>query len=581
VHTKRILAFVVSGCLAAIALRGQSISDDEIRFGTRPYVPQATAAIRAQANLVEVRVIVRDPDGQPVSGLQKASFQLFDNGKPQSISNFSVESSTHATTAPAAADAVPVAAEPSATPAVAAPQPRYVALFFDDMNTRMGEIAPARTAAEKFIKGALEPGDRVGIFTSSSIVTLEFTTDVDKVLSSLAQIRTHFKRPDAGAPGCPRITPYQAHLIINMNDRQAFDLAVAEALVLGCLRNIPRNMLGSIVQRRANEVYSTTQNFSLDSLDTIRDVVRYLGKMPGRRMLLLASSGFLTSSSHLLRQQDKLIDAALHANVVINSLDANGLTVDVLGGDPSDGPPIVTSGEMMAFSNRLRSEQREVFGDTLAVFANGTGGRFFHNSNDIDRGFRELASAPEITYVLGFSPENLKFDGNYHSLKVKLVSPAHLTLNARRGYFAPEKAKPAELTVPEKFDAAVLASEEIAGMPVEVSTHAGVSDASGPVLKVVVHFDVRSLQFQRRGDRSVQRLRFVTALFEPQGKFLAAVEAVVDLSLTDAKLASLSVHGLDQSITLQAPAGSYRLRTVAQELLHGTLAALTRPVEIR
>lgn len=47
--------------------------------------------IRRQTNLVTLRVIVRDAKGQAVSGLAKDDFQVYDNKKQQTISQFSVE----------------------------------------------------------------------------------------------------------------------------------------------------------------------------------------------------------------------------------------------------------------------------------------------------------------------------------------------------------------------------------------------------------------------------------------------------------------------------------------------------------
>ena len=60
---------------------------------------------------------------------------------------------------------------------------------------------------------------------------------------------------------------------------------------------------------------------------------------------------------------------------------------------------------------------------TLGEIADGTGGTFIQNTNDLEGGFRRLATAPEYMYMLGFAPENLKPDGTYHALKVKLNSP--------------------------------------------------------------------------------------------------------------------------------------------------------------
>jgi VWFA-related protein len=78
--------------------------------------------------------------------------------------------------------------------------------------------------------------------------------------------------------------------------------------------------------------------------------------------------------------------------------------------------------------------------DVMAEFADGTGGTFFHNSNDLEGGLQKLAAAPEYVYLLELSLENVKQDGTYHRLKVK-VDQDNLKLQARRGYFAPAPEK--------------------------------------------------------------------------------------------------------------------------------------------
>ena len=72
----------------------------------------------------------------------------------------------------------------------------------------------------------------------------------------------------------------------------------------------------------------------------------------------------------------------------------------------------------------------------------GTGGTFFHNSNDLETGFKSLAEGPESVYLLELSLDNAKPDGASHDLKVK-VDRVGLQIQARRGYFIPkpEKAK--------------------------------------------------------------------------------------------------------------------------------------------
>ena len=53
----------------------------------------------------------------------------------------------------------------------------------------------------------------------------------------------------------------------------------------------------------------------------------------------------------------------------------------------------------------------------MAIFAGGTGGRFFTNNNDLVHGFRDLAAAPETSYLLAFAPVDVPVDGKFHNLK--------------------------------------------------------------------------------------------------------------------------------------------------------------------
>src|SRR5262245_61982953 len=58
--------------------------------------PQPTAerppTFTTTTRLVQVSVVVHDKDGKPVAGLTADDFQLFEDGKPQVIESFTVQS---------------------------------------------------------------------------------------------------------------------------------------------------------------------------------------------------------------------------------------------------------------------------------------------------------------------------------------------------------------------------------------------------------------------------------------------------------------------------------------------------------
>jgi VWFA-related protein len=563
---------VILVAAGAIRLASQDISEDEIRWGKRPYSPQSANAIRVQTTVVQVPVVVRDSHGKAVAGLTKSDFRLFDDGHPVEIASFSVENFTPQPSPYVQAPQIVDASLPPIAPPVnpPLPTPRYTALFFDDLSMRTPDMLMARKAAESFVSSSLKPGDRIGIFTSSATVTLNFTDNSASLLDALGKLLSH-RKVVSGILSC-QMNPYQASLIIQFYNEHsdADDLAAFERC--GDLHdriNFARNLVG-LAEQTAQE-----------TMGIIGDVVRYLGRMPGQHMLVLASSGFLTQT--LREKQENLINDALNANVIINSLDAKGLVAEVPGYDedmqPVKLPP--QQGKLFAIFDELKTANREVQNDPLAVLAEGTGGTFYHHRNDLDVGLKQMITAPDVSYLLTFSPAELKRNGAGHSLKVKLADSKGLTISARRGYLAPNPG----LTETEKrkrnLDAAVLSTDIQSALVARMLTDVGKSGAGDPELKVALHLNAVKLPYQTQGDRKVERLIFITALFDDHDKFLTGVEGVMDLRLKAETLTSLIEKGLNAKLSVQVDPGNYRLRQVIQEVGNGSIITFNRNVTIQ
>src|SRR5260370_16894625 len=71
----------------------------------------------------------------------------------------------------------------------------------------------------------------------------------------------------------------------------------------------------------------------------------------------------------------------------------------------------------------------------MSNLTTATGGRLFHDNNDIVAGIRAATAPPENSYLLGFSPSR-EPDDAYHPLKVRLTVPGNRRVETRPGYFA-------------------------------------------------------------------------------------------------------------------------------------------------
>src|SRR5580704_5840190 len=82
----------VRGAASALLLFGVvAVAQTAPRNAPEMTTHDAPATFSTKVNLVMVPVVVRDAKGKAIGTLQKEDFQLFDKGKPQVISKFSLE----------------------------------------------------------------------------------------------------------------------------------------------------------------------------------------------------------------------------------------------------------------------------------------------------------------------------------------------------------------------------------------------------------------------------------------------------------------------------------------------------------
>ena len=532
---------------------------------------------KVRVNLVLVRVVVRDASGKVVSGLKKEDFQLFDNRKVQTISSFNVETPetrTASSVASPGAGGYSSSADPIAGKAVVLPQ-RFVSMVFDDVHLSMEDATFVRDSATRFF-GSIAQSDRVSINTTSGQFAQEFTDDHEALKKALLGI---VPRPlgTMGFHDCPDVSYYQADLIVNKSDQQALGVATEDAVQ--CAFSGDEKMAAqarNLATAAALRGLASGDAASEYAYRHLEDIVRRLSSMPGQRVLVFVSPGFIQTT--IQSEASELVDRATRANIVINTIDARGLYApDVMGDIASPSQDTFrTAGYKASYRVAAQSAQDDV----MAQLADGTGGTFFHNRNDVDAAMREAGAAPALSYLLGFSPQNLKIDGRYHALKVSLANKEKFKIQARHGYFAPRSiADPVEATK-EEIREALFSQEEIRDLPIELQTQFFKKDEAEARLAVLTHLDVKGIHFKKAEGRNNDKLTIVTGIFDENGNYITGGEKIIEMKLRDTTYDRLSRSGFTVKSSFDVKPGTYLVRLVVRDNEGAQMAARNGAVVI-
>src|ERR1039457_3531524 len=256
--------------------------------------------IRIDVNLVQVDAVVTDSRDRRVTSLQAADFEILQDGKPQTITDFSYVSTEPGGggTAPArrVAQAKPVKGEPPPPPPALQPAAvrRTLALVVDDLGLAAESVPPVRNEIRNFIDEQMRPGDLVAIVrTGAGMGALQqFTTDKRLLYAALGRVKYGESRVGIGS-----FAP-----------------------------------LGSGAGGRLGHAddYFREETLAVGTLGAIRFVVNAMSGFPGRKSVILFTENirliFRGATDEMVAHAvQQLSDAASRRSVVIHAIDPRGI----------------------------------------------------------------------------------------------------------------------------------------------------------------------------------------------------------------------------------------------------------------
>jgi VWFA-related protein len=406
--SSRIIAILSLGVTLAVGLGSlwaqsppNPASSTTLTSAQNPSAPVASSphVLRVTSRLVQIAVLVQDKDGNPISGLTKDDFVLFDSKKSQPIQFFSAE--TTATRPPAQQD-LPANTYTNRIENQGAVPSNLTVILLDSFNTGYLDQAYARDQVVKLLR-TVQSGDRVALYTLGAQLRVlhEFSSDPASLAEALKKYKGERTR-DVEAVSTEGNSGLNWQLEKAKEDSDIFE---TQALAL---------------------------DHSHRTAEALRLVADHVASVPGRKNLVWVSGSFPFNLERnnlqrtpdgqkipFLTDDELVVRALANANMAIYPVDARGL---------------IDYGPVGEHQSVTVSPDPSTFG-IMQILARRTGGRAFFNTNAIMGSIRQVIDDSRVTYQLGFYPEDVKWDGGFHNIRVKVNRPG-ARVQTRQGYFA-------------------------------------------------------------------------------------------------------------------------------------------------
>ena len=513
--------------------------------------------VKLKAELVQIDVAVTDRNHKPVSGLKREDFELFDGNKSQLITHFSFEQSA-STSLRIVEDTETPRSLPRAI--TATELKRVIAFVVDTIHMKPENVYRSRKMLQDFIDKRMEPGDLVVIVATGggSGVFQQFTSDQRILRAAANRLRPFFFSNDT--------TPYRSF------DRMLGSME-SRAGVPGGPRGAGPGMGAGRPSLMDEDPLETGD--ARATLGTLNSLISAMSTLPGRKLSVFISEGVRIFHTRTTSNLDETIARAARANVVFYSIDPRGL--DSLGMSASDDPGDQDVGAFL-------SQKRDDFSESqssLNALAVDTGGKFLRNNNDINHLLSTLMEENSEYYLLGFQPEDDRWDGKFHKIKVVVRNRPDLSVTTRKGYLArTEKrrvyADPKVAEIAEAINSPLVRRD----IDLKLTPFFRDNDKGEPTLLSMLHIDPTRLNFKEVDGRFSTTLDVVGFVVAPNGASIDRFSNIVTLNLKPETYRDLLKKGiLSTRITTVKP-GIYQVRVLVREEGSALIGTANNYVEV-
>ena len=470
---------------------------------TSEALPEETFIETVEVNVVNVIAWVTDKKGRPIKGLTKEDFELYENGRQVSITNF-YEVQTGTPVQPTTERLDPGDAHTGPLPYLDVPEDRRLSLivYVDNFNISPANRNRVLRRLQRFLYDSVNEGDQVMVVSHDRSLHIRqpFTDDVDLALDALRELEELSGNPPD-----------------RLKERlRALQEIEAESDGLEAL----------------SEAYSRADYLRTESEFTLRrlsDLVSALAGLQGRKALLYVSDGIpMTPAEDLFIAVDdrfpgvgargaamsydltndfrRLTNRANTSGITFYTLDAGG--AELHSSLSAEDPGTVQGGSRAMVDSIYNANLQE----PLHFIADATGGLAITNTNAVETALDRVSGDFQNYYSLGYAAEHAA-SGRYYKLEVKVKRPG-TRVRHRDGY----RDRSAEALIADGSLASLYFGYERNAVGARMVFTRAIRRQDGKYLvPLAVEVPIDRLTLVPRGDKHVGRFRFAFAVMSADG----------------------------------------------------------------
>ena len=513
---------------------------------TQDAVQQPPVTFRLEVNYVEVDAVVTDENGNFIDDLAQSDFEVFEDGKVQQVSAFSLVNIPieRAERTLFSSELI----EPDVSSNERPFDGRVFVLLLDDLQTTPLRTSYVKAAAKEFIERHVGANDLTAVFFASGRTdgSQGFTGNRRLLLEAVSK----FAGQGARSSVLGRNDTYFRYLSQDQNTRVVdeldFERGTKARATLATLRELSDWLSG--VRGRRKAVVFMSQGIDYDIYDVFNSPY----------------------ASTIASELERTIGAAAQANVALYTLDPRGMTT--IGSDQIEAGLIqddrFTGGGTGLRNDSLRYNLR-LAQDNLQDLADGTGGMAFINSNDLSNAFTRIVEDNSAYYVIGYYPTNDRRDGRNREIEVRVTRPG-LVVRSRQGYQAP-RGKAPRIEFAEAEGASDALREvmtnplPVSGLTLRVSAAPFLGEGSKSSVALMVEIGGHNLTFTEQNGHFENTIELSLTILNEEGKIAGGESLSIPLELPPEAYEAVSNYGLKLNSRFDLEPGRYQVRVASIE----------------